>query len=150
MLQNHSVLPGDLQENVYVKKMNMKHLSPRTMLKTVHVWIKVFSPCLILKVRRKWIVNTWTDKLYQNWHRITSPIFFKGKPVPLPQWFGHGSSEKLFTFALSSSLPTLFEGWLSDSISTSFIVLNYLNFIVVRAAVRNIDKHELFKIICKV
>ena len=60
----------------------MNHLSSRTQLKSLAtclnkrfppagILLERTRPCLILQVRKKRYVNTWSDRLYQNWLRIT-------------------------------------------------------------------------------
>ena len=85
MLPHQSVFLGEHRGNVYIKKINMNHLSPRTHL-NLYIFEWKFYPqlvyaewwsCLILQVRRKKNVNTWSNRLYRNWLKITCPTFFQ-------------------------------------------------------------------------
>ena len=68
-------------------------LSPRTQLKTLHVWMKVFPPVGILlermmamsflQVRRKQNVSARSESLYHNCLRITCPTFFQWSSCPI-------------------------------------------------------------------
>ena len=88
MLPHQSVFLGEDRGNVYIQKISMNQLSSKTQLKTLHVWRKFSTqwvyfkeerwPSLILQVRKeRYVNNTWSDRLYQNWFRIDSELYVR-------------------------------------------------------------------------
>ena len=59
MLPHQSVFFEEHRGNIYIKKINMNHLSQG--LIEIFTYLNEWWSCLVLQVRRKQNVNTWSD-----------------------------------------------------------------------------------------
>ena len=89
MLPHQSVFLGEHRGNVYIKKINMNHLSPRTQLKTLHVWITVSPSGYTFRKNDNHVLFHKSEENKTSIHevtdciRITCPTFFQRGACPI-------------------------------------------------------------------
>ena len=110
MLPHQFVFLGEHRGNVYIKKINMNHLSPRTLLNesfppSGYTFRKNDDLVLFYKLEENEMsIPEVTDCI-----RIDSELhvqpFFKGASVPLPQWLRHGRDCRLSRKSMLKNFP---------------------------------------------
>ena len=109
-------------------------LSPRTQLKTLPVWMKVFPPVGILlermmamsflQVRRKRMSVDEAKVCIRIASELHVQSFFNGFPVPLPEWFCHGLDCRL---SRKSTLKTFLLIYSHERNGIPLYLKNYTN-----------------------